>query len=75
MQISKPSVSLVVYCRCTTIPGRTKGGKRKVQIKLRNCRALQSTDKPAAPVAVTAGGGGEGGGDSRSNECPPVIEK
>ena len=61
----------IYCCRYTTIPSRTKG-KRKVQIKLRNCRALQSSDKVAVPVTVGARGGG--GGESRVNE-DTAVEK
>ena len=60
-------------CRFTTIPGRTKG-KRKVQIKLRNCRALQpQLEKPT----LTVGGveAGDRGGDTRTSECNTATEK
>ena len=65
---------MCAHCRSTTIPGRTKG-KRKVQIKLPNCQALQPSDNPA-PVPVAGGeGGGAGAGESRPSECLPVVER
>ena len=51
---------ITLACRSTTIPGRTKG-KRKVQIKIPNCPALQIASKPL-PVIPRGGGGGGGGG-------------
>lgn len=59
-------------CRCTTIPGRTKG-RRKVQIKLRNCRALQP--QPEKPIMTVGGGEGERGGETRTSEYNPTTEK
>lgn len=80
MQYLYTSMYMYVYvllCRFTTIPGRTKG-KRKVQIKLSNCRALQPSDKLAPrPVQTVGSGGGEvgGGREGRASECPAVNAK
>ena len=72
-------VFILCMYRCTTIPSRTKG-KRKVQIRLSNCRALQSqtSQKPAASGAGGTGAGGTGtggGGGSSSGKCPLTTSK
>ena len=72
-------------CRVTTVPSRTKG-KRKVQIKLPNCQALQPEGKAvpgSIPVSGTGTGvgigmgtgEGKGVGDNHHRvECPEASE-